>query len=142
MKKIPKIVLDLLKEEELGKIRTISKEVHEGIEVCDDYSEELSVNNTNELDLNKNESNLQISSENKYRLITENTSDLISMTTFSMNPVYTYISPSNTRYLGYEPEELIGKNSFDFLHPEDKKNLTPIVKKYISMKAKKLLTGK
>ncbi|OYT30176.1 hypothetical protein B6U98_00110 [Thermoplasmatales archaeon ex4572_165] len=152
MENKPKIVLDLLKEEKLGKLRAISQDVHEEIEVCDNCSEDFSVNKSNEMNHNineekilnfkDNETNLQISSDNKYRLITENTSDLISMTTFSMNPVYTYISPSNTKYLGYEPEELIGKNSFDFLHPDDKKNLTPLIKKYISMKAKKILTGK
>jgi len=84
----------------------------------------------------------QKKSEDKYRLIAETTSDLISIATFSFKPVYTYISPSNTRLLGYEPEELIGKNCFDFLHPDDRKNLTPLLKKYISMKTKKLLTGK
>ncbi len=80
--------------------------------------------------------------ENKYRLIAETTSDLICTTTFSLKPVYTYVNSSYAKTLGYHPEEMIGKSSLDFMHPDDKKDLTPILKKYFSMKAKKLFTGK
>ena len=58
----------------------------------------------------------------KYRLITENTSDLISLITFTLNPTYTYASPSHEKMLGYAPEDLIGKPCFDLVHPDDKKN--------------------
>lgn len=80
--------------------------------------------------------------EEKYRLISEHTSDLIAITTFKMNPTYTYVSPSHKKVLGYEPEEMIGKHSFDFLHPDDKKKLRPLLKRYLGMKVKNLLTGK
>jgi PAS domain S-box-containing protein len=80
--------------------------------------------------------------EKKFRLIAENTSDLIAITTFKMNPKYTYVNPSHKKVLGYEPEDMINKSSFNFLHPDDKKNLIPLLKKYISMKVKTLLTGK
>jgi len=59
----------------------------------------------------------------RYRLINENTSDLIAVTTFSLNPTYTYISPSHKQVLGYDPEDLIGKQGIDFVHPDDKKRL-------------------
>ncbi len=75
-------------------------------------------------------------------MITENTSDLISTTTFSLNPIYTYVSPSFKKILGYEPEDLIGKNNLDFIHPDDKKTLLPLLKKYFYIKAKKLINGK
>jgi PAS domain S-box-containing protein len=78
----------------------------------------------------------------KYRLITEHTSDLIAITTFTVNPVYTYISPSHKRAIGYDPEDLIGKSSFDLIHPDDRKKLLPLLTKYISQKVKGLLTGK
>jgi len=78
----------------------------------------------------------------KYRLITEHTSDLIAITTFTLNPVYTYISPSHKRAIGYDPEDLIGKSSFDLIHPDDRKKLLPLLTKYISQKVKGLLTGK
>ena len=31
----------------------------------------------------------------------------------------------------YDPEELIGKRGLDYIHPEDKKKLLPLLKKYI-----------
>ena len=43
---------------------------------------------------------------------------------------------------GYEPEELLGKSPFEFIHPDDKKRLFPILKSYVNANIKKLLTGK
>lgn len=81
-------------------------------------------------------------SEELYRLIAESTSDVISLTTFNLHPVYTYISSSVKASTGYEPEELLGKSPFEFIHPDDKKKLFPVLKNYINAKIKKLLTGK
>jgi PAS domain S-box-containing protein len=81
-------------------------------------------------------------SHEKVRLISEYTSDLIALTTFTLNPVYTYISPSHARLMGYDPADLIGKSCLDLVHPEDKKNLLPLLKQYINQKVKHLLTGK
>jgi PAS domain S-box-containing protein len=78
----------------------------------------------------------------KYQLITEHTSDLIAITTFAVNPVYTYVSPSHKRSMGYAPEDLIGKSSLDLIHPDDRKKLLPLLIKYINKKVKGLLTGK
>lgn len=69
-------------------------------------------------------------SQEKYRLITENTSDIIAMTTFSYNPKYTYVSPSTEKIMGYSQEELIGKNAFDYVHPDDRKYLRKTLAKY------------
>jgi len=80
--------------------------------------------------------------ERRYRLIAENTSDLIAVTTFSLNPKYTYVSPSHERVMGYNPEELIGKSAFDLIHPKDRKKLKQIAKKYVVSKGKKIFTGK
>ncbi|GAG61461.1 unnamed protein product [marine sediment metagenome] len=81
-------------------------------------------------------------SEELYRLIAENTGDVIALTTFSLHPVYTYVGHSVKVSTGYEPEELLGKSPFEFIHPDDKKKLLPILKNYVSAKIKKLLTGK
>jgi len=81
-------------------------------------------------------------SEELYRLIAESTSDVISFTTFNLYPVYTYVSSSVKVSTGYEPEELLGKSPFEFIHPDDKKKLFPILKDYVNAKIKKLLTGK
>ncbi len=80
-------------------------------------------------------------SEELYRLITENTSDVITLITFDLNAIYTYISPSIKTISGYEPEDLLGKSCFELIYPEDKKILFPLLKKYIGLKIKKFFTG-
>jgi len=80
-------------------------------------------------------------SEQLYNLIFKSSSDIIGITTFSLNPVYIYINPS-IKSIGYKQEELLGKSPFDFIHPDDRKKLFPLLKKYINAKVKKLLTGK
>jgi PAS domain S-box-containing protein len=81
-------------------------------------------------------------SEVRYRLISENTRDLIATTTFDLDLIYTYISPSHNKLLGYEPEDLIGKSGFDFIHPDDKKTWLPILGKYARAKVKEFVTRK
>ncbi len=78
-------------------------------------------------------------SEEKYRLIGDNTSDLISIISFSLNPKHKYVSPSHKKILGYEQQDLLGKHGFDFVHPKDRLKLLPLLKKYIALKAKKFL---
>jgi PAS domain S-box-containing protein len=34
-----------------------------------------------------------------------------------------YASPSTTRILGYELDEYVGRSGFDFIHPDDRKNV-------------------
>ena len=81
-------------------------------------------------------------SEELYRLIAENTGDVVTLQDFDLRATYRYISPSIKDVGGYEPEELLGKSPFEFIHPDDKKKLFPILKNYVSAKIKKLLTGK
>lgn len=62
------------------------------------------------------ENQLQASID-RYQLLANNSSDLIS--TQSLEGVYLYVSPACRQLLGYQPEELIGRNFTEFLHPED-----------------------
>ena len=55
--------------------------------------------------------------EKLYRLIAENSTDMISKHT--MDGVYTYASPACRALLGYEPEDLVGRTAYDFFHPDD-----------------------
>jgi diguanylate cyclase (GGDEF)-like protein/PAS domain S-box-containing protein len=82
------------------------------------------------------------SSEEQYRLISENTSDVIVMLTYDVNPVFTYISPSQKKILGYDSEELLGKPVLELIHLEDMKKLLPLLKKYVSLKFNQQLPQK
>ena len=56
-------------------------------------------------------------SENRFRSLIENLTDVISI--LAPDGTAVYESPSLEHILGYRPEELIGKNIFTFVHPED-----------------------
>ena len=56
-------------------------------------------------------------SQELYRLLAENSTDMISKHT--LEGVYTYVSPACRSLLGYEPEDLVGRSVYEFLHPGD-----------------------
>ncbi|MBM7865438.1 response regulator [Heliobacterium gestii] len=56
-------------------------------------------------------------SEERYRLLAEYASDLISRHT--TENLFLYASPACRSLLGYEPEEILGRSGYEFLHPED-----------------------
>lgn len=53
-----------------------------------------------------------------YEDLIEHTADLL--TVIDETGVIKYESPSIEHLLGYEPEELIGENAFEYIHPEDR----------------------
>ena len=60
-----------------------------------------------------------------YKNITENVLDMISLTDISGN--FKYTSPAHKRFLGYEPQFLLNKNIFDFMHPDDSKRMQEVI---------------
>lgn len=58
-----------------------------------------------------------LASESRFRAILEKSFDCINLIDACGTILYT--SPSSAVVLGYPPEEYIGRNAFDFLHPED-----------------------
>ena len=58
-----------------------------------------------------------ITSEEKYRLIAENMTDLVAI--IGENGVMKYASPSHLPILGYSSEEFEGTVAFDIVHPEN-----------------------
>ncbi len=56
-------------------------------------------------------------SEERFRAMIEHGSDIISL--HSAHGIMLYQSPSIKRNLGYEQDELIGQQVFDYIHPED-----------------------
>jgi PAS domain S-box-containing protein len=77
----------------------------------------------------------------KYRLIALNTSDLIAFTTFDVDPIFTYVSPSHKKILGFEVDDLIGKSGLDFIHEDDKQNIMTLLLAYIDAKINDVLTA-
>ncbi len=60
-------------------------------------------------------------SEKRYKALAQNGSDLVAILDHSWN--YLYHGPSIKSILDINPEELIGKNAFDFIHLDDKEAL-------------------
>jgi diguanylate cyclase (GGDEF)-like protein/PAS domain S-box-containing protein len=58
-----------------------------------------------------------LASERRYRHLTQNSSDLVTM--MEATGLVRYQSPALERMLGYPPAELLGKNAFDYVHPDD-----------------------
>jgi len=56
-------------------------------------------------------------SEAKFRSLIQNSSDIIAV--LKSDGTMQYASPSHERVLGYELKDLIGKNAFEFVHPDD-----------------------
>jgi diguanylate cyclase (GGDEF)-like protein/PAS domain S-box-containing protein len=53
----------------------------------------------------------------EHRLLTQNVRDLIAYS--DVDNIYQYVSPSHQEILGYRPQEMVGTNVFDYLHPAD-----------------------
>ena len=64
-------------------------------------------------------------SEARYRLMAENSTDLLARTTSDGTVVYT--SDAIRTLLGYEPREVIGMPLRDFIHPDDRPAMRDIV---------------
>ncbi|MGV3657331.1 MAG: PAS domain-containing sensor histidine kinase, partial [Chitinophagaceae bacterium] len=58
-----------------------------------------------------------LQSKRRLNALVENGSDLISIV--DAQGVYVYVADSVSKILGYKPEDLVGKNAFCFIHPED-----------------------
>ena len=56
-------------------------------------------------------------SEARYRLIADNTSDLVCL--HGLDGRYQWASPSATALTGWTPEQLVGRDPYEMLHPDD-----------------------
>jgi len=70
-------------------------------------------------ELKRAENDLQ-KSEKWFRFLIQNSSDMIRI--IGPDGLISYTSPSTTRILGYDPSELIGKDPFEYLHPDDREH--------------------
>lgn len=65
----------------------------------------------------KNAEMALINSEKKFRLLIENTIDMITVANEAME--FTFVSKSVYALTGFTEEEIIGRKIFDFFHPDD-----------------------
>jgi len=74
----------------------------------------------------KEQMQVQLSeSEAQFRLLAENSSDMISK--HDTNGTFLYVSPACRTILGYEPEELTGTSVTPLIHPEDGKQMIDLL---------------
>lgn len=60
-------------------------------------------------------------SEARFRILAEQTSDLISQRTLDHR--FEYASPSHADVIGWTPEDLVGTSAFDYFHPDDARRI-------------------
>lgn len=60
----------------------------------------------------------EVEAEERYRLVAENAINLVFLRDAS--GVVTWASPSSRSILGFEPAELVGTNTMEYLHPDDR----------------------
>jgi PAS domain S-box-containing protein len=71
-----------------------------------------------DITVQKESENALVNSEQKFRLLAENSEDIISV--HAADGTTWYLSPSLTHVLGYEVEEVIGTSILDYVHPDDR----------------------
>jgi PAS domain S-box-containing protein len=75
----------------------------------------------------RREEKLLKDSESRLRQITENMQDLLMLTDEKL--IIRYASASYKWILGYDPNEMVGKHAYDFVHPDDLPTVMEITKK-------------
>jgi len=66
-------------------------------------------------------------SEQRFKALVQDGSDLVAI--LDVEGKYMYVSPTHTAILGVAPEELIGKNAFEFIHPDDLERTSGILQR-------------
>ncbi len=111
----------------LSRLRQINQFVN-SISSSEDYSRRLLVEGEDEISAQANAidklletlqktQSLSRDSEERYRLMANNSTDMISR--HSPEGIFLYVSPACKTMLGYEPSELINKHPKHFLHHKD-----------------------
>ncbi|MFV5688587.1 PAS domain S-box protein [Flavobacterium sp. ZT3R25] len=100
-----------------------------------DITERKKIEDENKLLTKENNQNRTIQldeARNMYRLLADNTVDLVCL--HNLDTTFQYVSPSIQKLLDYAPEELLGKSPLNLAHPEDLKRLQDNFNRLISKK--------
>ena len=71
----------------------------------------------------KESENAVVNSEQKFRLLAENSEDIISV--HAADGTIWYLSPSVNKVLGYDVDEIIGRSILEYVHPDDRYKFFP-----------------
>jgi PAS domain S-box-containing protein len=71
----------------------------------------------------KEAENALLNSEQKFRLLAENSEDIISV--HAIDGTVWYLSPSVTTVLGYEVDDIVGRSFEQYVHPDDRYKFLP-----------------
>ncbi len=66
----------------------------------------------------------------RFRALVQNSSDIITL--LDVDGTILYVSPSVEHVVGYRPEELVGKNAFDYIHPEDLESVLDLFAEFLA----------
>lgn len=69
-----------------------------------------------------------VEEKQKFQLLADNSTDMISR--HSPDGTYLYASPASEELIGYSPQELIGQDVFENMHPDDSERLRDKVKDF------------
>ena len=72
-------------------------------------------------------------SEEHHRLLADNATDMITLVNVEM--VRTYVSPACRELLGHEPEELVGQNASNMIHPADRHAMQMLLNAFVTSPA-------
>lgn len=81
---------------------------------------------------NRNKTSQLNEAKSLYRLLADNTVDLVCL--HNADTTFKYISPSIRNLLGYSSDELLGKFPLDYAHPEDKNYLQKKMDKFLTLR--------
>lgn len=70
-----------------------------------------------EIELKKETEQVLRESEDRFRTLIENALDIITI--LEADGTFKFVSPSVQAILGYKPEELVGENAWEYIHPDD-----------------------
>ncbi len=73
----------------------------------------------------------RLESEDRYRLMAENSTDMI--TRHNPEGVFIYVSPASRALLGYEPSELVGAIPNNYFHPDDLETIAKAHSKVLAL---------
>ncbi|MEJ7821290.1 MAG: PAS domain S-box protein, partial [Chitinophagaceae bacterium] len=92
-----------------------------GINLLNDPAVGGIVVNARDVTDKKNSDDKLLLSEKRFKSLVQNSTDLLSI----INPegIYKYVSPTSKKILGYDPEFLVGKNGFTFVHEDDRQKM-------------------